>query len=139
MKFFRPTENTKFHIDYSWFEENGQDVRVLVYKCLTPDQQERLGAPGQTEMYDYVDDMTGEVQRVDQALHIIRTESSKDPGFVTQRTPVFEAAFRILLLNNNQPMTAVDMAAIMRRKPSEVLSQLSGRSVYNGIRPIYDA
>ena len=139
MKFFRPTENTKFHIDYAWFEENGQDVRVLVYKCLTPDQQERVGAPGQTEMYDYVDEMTGEVQRVDQALHIIRTESVQDPGFVTQRTPVFEAAFRILLLNNNQPMTAVDMAAIMKRKPSEVLSQLSGRTVYNGIRPIFDA
>ncbi len=139
MKFFRPTENTKFHIDYSWFEENGQDVRVLIYKCLTSEQQEQVGAPGQTEMYDYVDEQTGEVQRFDQVLHIIRTQNAKDPNFLTQRTPVFEAAFRIFLLNNNQPLTANDLAVQMKRKPAEVLSQLSGRSVYNGIRPIFDA
>jgi hypothetical protein len=138
MKFFRPTETTKFHIDYSWFEENGQDVRVLTYKCLTAEQQERVGAPGQSEMYDYVDEMTGEVQVFDQVIQIIRSENAHDPNFVTQRTPVFEAAFRLFLLNNNQPLTAVDLAGEMRRKPSEVLSQLSGRSVYNGIRPIYD-
>lgn len=139
MKFFRPTENTRFHIDYSWFEENGQDVRVLIHKCLTAEQQEQVGAPGQTEMYDYVDEQTGEVQRFDQVLHIIRTQNAADPNFVTQRTPVFEAAFRIFLLNNNQPLTALDLAVRMKRKPAEVLSQLSGRSVYNGIRPIFDA
>ena len=138
MKFFRPTETTKFHIDYSWFEENGQDVRVLVYKCLTQEQQERVGAPAQSEMYDYVDDQTGAVQRFDQVMQIIRTENANDPNFVTQRTPVFEAAFRIFLLNGNLPLTSVDLASAMRRKPSEVLSQLSGRSVYNGIRPIFD-
>lgn len=139
MKFFRPTENTKFHIDYSWFEENGQDVRVLIYKCLTAEQQEQVGTPGQTEMYDYVDEQTGEVQRFDKVLHIIRTQNAVDPNFVTQRTPVFEAAFRIFLVNSNQPLTANDLAVRMKRKPNEVLSQLSGRSVYNGIRPIFDA
>ena len=138
MKFFRPTETTKFHIDYSWIEENGQDVRVLVYKCLTQEQQERVGAPGQSEMFDYVDDQTGEVQRFDQVIQIIRTENANDQNFITQRTPVFEAAFRIFLLNSNQPLTSVELANAMRRKPSEVLSQLSGRSVYNGIRPIFD-
>jgi hypothetical protein len=139
MKFFRPTENTKFHIDYSWFEENGQDVRVLIHKCLTPEQQERVGAPGQSELYDYVDDQTGEVQRVDQALHIIRTENVDNPEFITPRTPVFEAAFRIFLLNNNQPLTPVDLSKTMKRKPSEVLAQLSGRRIINGIKPIYNA
>jgi hypothetical protein len=139
MKFFRPTENTKFHIDYAWFEENGQDVKVHTFRCLTPEQQERVGTSGETVMYDYVDDQTGEVQQVDQVLHVLRTESANDPNFITARTPVFEAAFRIFLLNNNQPLTPVDMAAIMKRKPSEILAQLSGRAVYNGIRPIYDA
>jgi hypothetical protein len=138
MKFFRPTEHTKFHIDFSWFEQNGQDVRVLIYKCLTPEQQERVGAPGTTEMYDYIDDQTGEVQRVDQVMHILRTENVNDPNFVTARTPVFEAAFRIFLTNNNKPLTPIDLSTMMHRKPSEVLAQLSGRSIYNGIRPISD-
>src|SRR4029450_6344689 len=136
MKFFPPTEITKFHIDYSWFEENGQDVRVLIYKCLTPEQQERAGPPGQSELYHYVDEQTGEVQQVDQALHIIRTENAGDPNFITPRTPVFEAAFRIFLLNNNNPLTSMDLSAMMKRKTSEVLAQLSGRAVYNGIKPI---
>jgi hypothetical protein len=139
MKLFRPTERTKFHIDYKWFEENNQDVRVLVFKCLTPEQQERLGAPGQSQLYDYVDDMTGEVARVDEVLHVIRTENAQNPSFVNPRTPVYEAAFRLLLLNNNKPLTLLEMAERMQRKPAEVLNQLSGRVVYNGIRPIYDA
>ena len=135
MKLFRPTENTKFHIDYSWFEKNGQDVRVLVYKCLTPEQQERLGS-NTTETYDYVDELTGEVERIDRMVHMLQTESATDPNFVTARTPVFEAAFRVFLLNRNQPLTALELSERMGRKPSEVLAQLSGRSVYNGIRPL---
>ena len=138
MKLFRPTEKTKFHIDFAWFDDNGQDVRVLIHKCLTPEQQERLGSANVTQMYDYVDDATGEVQRVDEVLHILRTVNSKDANFVNGRTPVFEAAFRLLLLNNNQPLTPVEMAEKMMRKPAEVLNQLSGRTIYNGIRPIFD-
>ncbi len=137
MKLFRPTENTRFHIDYSWFEKNGQDVRVLVYKCLTPEQQDRLG-DNTSEMFDYVDEMTGEVERIDRMVHILQTESATDPNFVTPRTPVFEAAFRIFLLNRNRPLTAVELSERMGRKPADVLAQLSGRSVYNGIRPVAD-
>lgn len=138
MKLFRPTENTKFHIDYSWFEKNGQDVNVLIFKCLTPEQQERLGDPAAAESYDYVNEMTGEVEQVNRMVHLLRTENAADPNFITPRTPVFEAAFRIFLLNRNQPLTAVALSEKMRRKPVDVLAQLSGRTVYNGIRPVVD-
>ena len=63
MKFYHPTENTRFHIDYSWFDKNGQDVNVLIYKCLTPEQQERLADTQLDEAFDFVDEDTGEVQR----------------------------------------------------------------------------
>lgn len=138
MKLFRPTENTKFHIDYTWFERNRQDVKVLIYKCLTPEQQERLGAPGESEAYDYVNEMTGEVERVDRMIHILRTENAADPNFITPRTPVFEAAFRTFLVNHNQPMTVAELSEKIRRKPTDVLAQLSGRTVYNGIRALTD-
>ncbi len=139
MKLFRPTENTKFHIDFSWFERNSQDVKVLIHKCLTPEQQERLGAPGESEAYDYVNELTGEVERVDRMVHMLRTENAADPGFITPRTPVFEAAFRVFLLNQNQPLTALELSERMHRKPTEILAQLSGRAVYNGIRPALEA
>jgi hypothetical protein len=136
MKLFRPTENTKFQIDYSWFEKNGQDVKVLIFKCLTPEQQEHFADSQPAELYDYIDAMTAEVTRVDPVLHTIRTQNATDPNFITSRTPVAEAAFRVFLINNNQPLTSLEMAARMNRRPTEILAQLGGRTVYNGIRPV---
>lgn len=138
MKFYRPTENTRFHIDYSWFDKNGQDVNVLIYKCLTPEQQERLADVPLNEAFDFIDDDTGEVQRVTRAVQVIRAERSHDDAFIGPRTPVAEAVFRIFLLNSNKPLTPVELAARVERKPSEILAQLGGRAVYNGIRPIIE-
>ncbi|MBU6361407.1 MAG: hypothetical protein WCL57_11965 [Chloroflexota bacterium] len=136
MKFFRPTEQTKFHIDYNWFDEKGQDVNVLIQKYLTAEQLERLGNSPNTTSYDYIDEDTGEVQHVNAAVKMIRDESAKAPDFISARTPVFEAAFRIFLVNNNKPLTTIELAAMMGRRSSDVLTQLSGRVVYNGIKPI---
>lgn len=138
MKLFRPTENTKFRIDYAWFEQQGQDVNVLIRKVLTPEQQERLGESTVLVAHDYVDDATGEVHAEDQVIRMIRTESAKDPGFITPRTPVVEAAFRLFLLNSNQPLTPVEMAEIIKRRPQEILAQLGGRVVHYGVRPVHD-
>jgi len=138
MKLFRPTENTRFHIDYSWFDRNGQDVKVLIFKCLTPEQQERLQDSENEAPYDYIDETTAEVTPVDPVLHTLRTQNAQDVNFITSHTPVVEAAFRVFLINNNQPMTPMELAARMGRKPTEILAQLGGRSVYNGIRPVAD-
>ena len=59
MKLYRPTETTKFHIDRAWFEKNGMDFRIAVFKCLTPEQQERVGEPNAAIVYDYVNETTG--------------------------------------------------------------------------------
>ncbi len=134
MKLYRPTETTKFHIDYGWFEKNDQDVKVLIRKCLTPDQQENM--PDSTDLYDYIDERTGEVTRVDPILHIIRSQNAQDPDFITNRTPVAEAVFRMFLISSNQPMTPFELSQRISRKPSEILAQLGGRMVYNGIRPV---
>lgn len=136
MKFFRPTENTHFHIDYGWFEKNGQDVNVLINKCLTPEQIERLADEPLNEQLDVVDEQTGEVQRVTRAVQFIREERANDPDFISVKTPVSEALFRIFLLNNNQPLSAADLAARINRKPEEILRQFGGRVVYNGIRAV---
>jgi hypothetical protein len=136
MRFFRPTEETKFHVDYAWFDRNAQDVNVLIYKCLTPEQQERWADTPLDEAYDFVDEQTGEVQQITRAVQIIRAERADDPTFIAAKMPVAEAVFRIFLLNNNHPLSAVELAAKLNRKPSEILAQLGGRVIYNGIRPI---
>lgn len=136
MKFFRPTENTHFHIDYGWFEKNSQDVNVLINKCLTPEQIERLADVPLNEAVDVVDEQTGEVQRVTKAVQFIREERAGDPDFISPKTPVSEAVFRIFLLNNNQPLSAMELAARINRRPEEILRQFGGRVVYNGIRAV---
>lgn len=136
MKFYRPTETTRFHVDYSWFDKNGQDVNVLIYKCLTPEQQERLATTPLGELLDYVDADTGEVRSVTRMVQVIRTERADDPTFIEPRMPISEAIFRVFLLNDNHPLTPVELAAKIDRKPAEILAYLGGRSIYNGIRPI---
>jgi hypothetical protein len=138
MKFFRPTETTRFHVDYAWFDKNGQDVNVLIFKCLTPEQQENLEGVPLGEQLDFIDAETGEVQRVTRVVQMIRTERADDPEFIGPRMPVSEAVFRTFLLNNNQPLTPIELANKIGRKPAEILAQLSGRSIYNGVRPILE-
>jgi hypothetical protein len=138
MKFYRPTETTRFHVDYSWFEKNGQDVNVLIYKCLTPEQQERLADTALDEALDFIDAETGEVQRETRAVQIIRAERRDDPTFIGPRMPMAESVFRVFLLNNNRPLTPVELASVIDKKPADILAQLGGRAVYNGIRPIIE-
>ncbi|MBX7213633.1 MAG: hypothetical protein K1X39_06405 [Thermoflexales bacterium] len=137
MKLFRPTEETKFHIDQSWFEKSGLDFRIAVFKCLSAEQQERIGEPSAAQTYDYVNPATGEIERIDTVLRTVRQEGPGDPNFITPRAPVAESAFRVFLLNGNQPLSPTELSTRLNRKPSEILAHLGGRVVYNGIRPIY--
>lgn len=137
MKLYRPTEATKFHIDLAWFEKSGLDYRIAVYKCLTPDQQERAGDPASAVVYDYVNEATGEIERVDTLSRMVQVEGAKDPDFITARTPIYEAAFRAFLLNGNQPLSPIELSTVLHRKSADILTHLSGRVVYNGIRPIF--
>ena len=73
---------------------------------------------------------------MDPILHIIRSQNAQDPDFITNRTPVAEAVFRMFLISSNQPMTPFELSQRISRKPSEILAQLGGRMVYNGIRPV---
>jgi len=136
MKLFRPTENTPFHIDYSWFEKNGQDINVLIQKYLTPEQQAQLTNSEAEEVLDFVDEETGEVHQMTRLMYFIRAMYANDPSFINPRLPLAELAFRVFLVNGNQPLTANELAARIGRKPAEVLAQLGGRAIYNGIRPI---
>ena len=108
---------------------------MLIRKCLTADQQENMPDYSAT-LYDYIDDRTGEITRVDPTLHLIRSQNANDPNFITTRTPVAEAVFRVFLVNNNQPLSPLELSQRISRKPSEILAQLGGRVVYNGIRPV---
>jgi hypothetical protein len=134
MKITRVTESTKFQLDYSWFARNGQDINVLIAKCLTPEQIDSIGDDALHSATDVVNPETGEVNRVTRAMQLIHDERAQDPEFISPRTPVAEAAFRAFLLNNNAPLSAAELASRIGRTPKEIIDRLGGRTVYNGIK-----
>ncbi len=136
IKITRFTDSTKFQIDYGWFEKNGQDINVLIAKCLTPEQLEAAGDEPLHIAQDFVNAETGEVNRVTRAMQLIREQRLHDPDFIGPRTPVAEAAFRVFLLNNNTPLSASELAAKIGRTPKEIIDRLGGRTVYNGIKAL---
>ena len=136
MKITRVTEDTKFKIDYAWFDKNGQDVNVLIAKCLTSEQLEQVGDEPLDATFDFVDPETAEVSRVTRAMQLIYSERATDPEFINPHTPVAEAVFRAFLLNHNVPMSATDLAMRVGRTAKEIIDRLGGRVVYNGIKPL---
>jgi hypothetical protein len=136
MKITRVTDQTKFQIDHAWFEKNGQDINVLIAKCLTSEQLDAVGDEPLNTAHDFVNEETGEVNRVTRAMQLIRAERAQDPEFIGPRTPVAEAAFRAFLLNNNAPLSAAELAAQIGRTPKEIIDRLGGRTVYNGIKAL---
>ncbi|MCS6774247.1 MAG: hypothetical protein RMM31_11305 [Anaerolineae bacterium] len=136
MKFFHPTESTRFHIDFTWFEREGKNINSL-RQLLPPEYQEALTEELEGWV-DLVDDQTGEVRSIPKIAYLVRRYRAQDKNFIARGMPITEAAFRLLLLNNNQPMTAAEIASQLGRRPAEVLAQIGGRAVYNGIRPVAD-
>jgi transcriptional regulator GlxA family with amidase domain len=72
-------------------------------------------------MVDSVDPDTAEVQRVDGLQHILITHCSREPGFITDRTTLVDAVFRVFLANSNEPLSVQELADKLNRSPEVIL------------------
>lgn len=132
----RPSLDTKFHIDYEWWETTGRDIRVAVRGQLCVECQARYSDHRNTEAVDWVDPETAEVVRGDALLQCLRSECSQKPDFIGRANPLVTNVFRIFLLNGNQPLTPVELnSQVSWASPQTILRTLSGGSVYMGLRP----
>ncbi len=132
----KPTLQTKFHIDFDWWRQSDQDWRVYLLNLLCPEHRQAFVNFEEEKSVDWVDPDTAEVQQVDGLQHILISHCAKQEGFITERTALVDAIFRIFLANGNDPMSANDLAQRLNRPASMVLRLLSGGQVYRGIRPI---
>ena len=132
----RPTKDTRFYIDYDWWERSNLDLKTYLYTRLNVDED--LALDTDVEEVDLVDARTGEVRQVDGFQYVLQAYFSQLPEDFTVRTSLVDAAFCILLANANQPMTAADIAQRLQRSPSVILKTLGGPRVYQGIRPLFD-
>ena len=74
----KPSLETKFYIDYDWWEHSRDDLQIYLLTHLTQDQQKALEDRDLREVFDYVHPETGEILRIGYARF-------GDPGVVQER------------------------------------------------------
>jgi hypothetical protein len=135
-RYVKPTLDSKFHIDFDWWQQQGRNLRVYLHSQLCPECQAKY-ADSQPEEFDWVSLDTGEIKRIDILWHVIRTHCSQQPDYLTDHMPLTTAVFRVFLANDNTPLTPSGIHQVLKRKsPSLILRTIGGRQVYMGIRPV---
>ncbi len=133
----KPTLDTRYHIDYTWFERSGEDLRTYLLSHIAPEQRERISQSAEGRQVDYIDPETGEVSKLDELQLAIRS-ASLEPDFINPHTSIVDCIFRVFLANGNKPQSSIQIAEYVGRPASLVLKTLSGGRVYKGIRPTTD-
>jgi hypothetical protein len=132
----RPTVDTKFHIDFDWWDKSGLDLRTYVFSRL--DVGEKSALDIDLEFVDLVDPDTGEVRQVEGFQYALQTYFRQQPDNFATQTSLVDAIFYVLLANANKPMTPRELSEWVERPPEVVLKTIAGPRVYQGIRPIFD-
>lgn len=132
--FIKPTLDTKYHIDYSWWDRGGEDLRTYLVSHLLPEQRERLSQSKEERVVDYIHPDTGEVFQLDEIGVAVQT-AAKDPSFINPYISLVDSIFRVFLANTNTPLSPRELGEATGRPASLILKTLSGGRIYKGIRP----
>jgi len=138
MSLVKPTEYTRFHIDFDWWRRHDRDWRIYLVSNLCPEHRKIYTDINQDVRIDWVDPETAEVQQVDGLQHILISHCAKQPGFITERTAIVDAIFRLFLANGNVPMNCIELSERLGKPASIILKTISGARVYKGLRPCPD-
>jgi hypothetical protein len=137
-RWMRPTVDTKFHIDFDWWEEKERNFRLHLLSHLCSDCQSRYGDHREAELIDWVDADTAEVTKVDGLWHSLRICCSQRPDYIDELTPLTTAVFRTFLANGNEPLSPVELQDRLHRPVDTILRTFGGVRVYHGIKPVKD-
>jgi len=135
---FIPSTDTKFQIDLDWWEESGRDFRLILRDQLCTQCKQRFPDHRDTEMVDWVDPDTAEVQRTDALWQCLATMCADQPEYIHPRMPLVMAIFRALLKNNNVALTPLELHEqfIPWKMPAVILRTLASGKVHLGLRPV---
>lgn len=133
--FVKPTLDTKFHIDFGWWEREGRELKVDMAKHLRPEFLEAFHAYAGGELIDEVDPESGEVKPVDSLQFMLRSQCKPLELFLTEHTSLVDAVFHIFLSNGNRPLSPNELGERIGRPAQTILRTLAGRVVYKGLRP----
>ena len=134
--FFKPGPDTRFHVDFDWWEREQRELRVDVMKHLRPELQSAFAEYTGGETLDVVDPETAEVRVADKLQYVLRTQCKPLDAFLTEHTSLVDAVFHVFLLNGNQPLSSNELGERINRPAQTILRTLAGRVVYKGLRPM---
>lgn len=130
----KPTTQTKYHIDYDWWERESEDLRTYLLSHLLPEQRERLSQSTTDRLVDFIDPDTGEVTQLDE-LGLAIQIAAQDENFINPHTSLVDSVFRVFLSNGNKPLSPAELEPLTGRSAGLILKTLSGGRIYKGIRP----
>ena len=132
----RPTLDTPFHIDYDWWTKGDRDLRVHLRSQLCAEHRAQLtGMDLDEQLIDWIDPQTAEVKRLDALVLLMNSHCAQQSGFIGEHTNIVDAAFRVFLTNNNQPLTSRQLSELIGRDADTILKTIGGKQVYQGLRP----
>lgn len=130
----KPSLETKFFVDYDWWESSRDDLQIYLLTHLSQEQHQALENRELDEVYDYVHPETGEVFVLD-ALGMAIQESARREDFISDHIGLIDSVFRAFLVNGNQPLNAQELARATGRNAATILKTIGGVHIYRGIRP----
>lgn len=130
----KPTVDTKFHIDYDWWEREKEDLRSYLLTHLPPEKRDYFQTLEEMRVMDYIHPETGEVFRLDE-LHLALQEAARAADFINSQTSLVDSIFRVFLANGNTPRSPHELAQDTGRDANTILRTVGGIKIYKGIRP----
>ncbi len=132
----RTTPDTKFMIDFDWWEQSNLDLKAYLLSRFSLGDETALEA--EFDQVDLVDPQTGEVHQVDGFQYLIQAYFNRLPEDFIAHASLVDATFCVLLANANQPLSANEIAKRIDRQADVIVRTLGGAKIYQGIRPIFD-
>ena len=131
----KPTLDTKFHLDYDWWQREKNDLRAYMVTHLPAEQRDKFTEAAEDKIVDYIDTKTGEIFRLDE-LGLAIQEAAKRPDFINPQTSLVDCVFRVFLANGNKPRSPKELEEDTGRDAKTILKTFGGLTVYRGIRTV---
>jgi hypothetical protein len=136
-KYVKPTLETKFHIDFNWWQKKGQNLRAYLQSHAFQEALDQFADYEPEQTFDWIDPDTGEVFQINLLWYFLHKHCHRQPDFIDQLTPLTTAIFRAFIANNNTPLSPVEIyQEIHKKSPEVILRTIGGHRVYQGIRPV---
>lgn len=124
-------ENTRFYIDYSWWEAE----KLSLESYLNTRLGQTITLDPTARPIDLIDTQTGEVRQLSSFEYAAQNYFRQLPGDFAQRASLVDAVFCVLLANGNRPMSAAEIAEQVHRPAETIYKTLGSGKIYQGIRP----